>query len=335
MTTFAGQYGPEPVFDSAGKLLKNASVSVFNTGTTTLATLYTDRTRSTPAANPTTSDAVGNLTFFAAPGDYSVVVNEATLTLQVPLDPADAVSGSGSVTNVSSANANITVTSPTTTPVLALVLDSSAGDIAGLGSVSAGATGKPADAGHVHPTTNLLTASTGWSGDLTGTGSAPTLKTTGPGATGPLGSATAVPTVTIDANGRVTALTSTSIAIPESAVTSLATDLGLKALLTETVEVANSGTTLTLADYPTTLHLVTLTGNVTFTFPAAVAGKSFLLQTKQDGSGSRTIVWPGAGSLIWVAGTPTPTSTLNKSDLWSFVCLDGSHYLGIVVAQNF
>lgn len=66
-------------------------------------------------------------------------------------------------------------------------------------------------------------------GDLAGTYPNPTLGTTGPGATGPLGSATVVPVVTIDAKGRVTGLTSTTIAIPESAVTNLTTDLGLKA----------------------------------------------------------------------------------------------------------
>lgn len=57
------------------------------------------------------------------------------------------------------------------------------------------------------------------SGDATintGTG-AVTLKNTGPGATGPTGSATVVPIVTIDAQGRVTALTSTTITQPAGA----------------------------------------------------------------------------------------------------------------------
>jgi hypothetical protein len=50
----------------------------------------------------------------------------------------------------------------------------------------------------------------------TGTG-ASTLKNTGPGATGPIGSATVVPIVTIDAQGRITALTSTTITQPAGA----------------------------------------------------------------------------------------------------------------------
>jgi hypothetical protein len=48
-------------------------------------------------------------------------------------------------------------------------------------------------------------------GDLTGTYPNPTLATAGPGATGPIGDGTHVAVVTIDAKGRVTALSSTAI----------------------------------------------------------------------------------------------------------------------------
>lgn len=51
------------------------------------------------------------------------------------------------------------------------------------------------------------------SGDLTGTYPNPTLVNTGPGATGPIGDSSHVAAVTIDAKGRVTALTSTAIGI--------------------------------------------------------------------------------------------------------------------------
>lgn len=66
-------------------------------------------------------------------------------------------------------------------------------------------------------------------GDLTGTYPNPTLAAAGGGAAGPLGSATVTPIVTVDAKGRVTALSSVTIAIPESAVTNLTTDLAAKA----------------------------------------------------------------------------------------------------------
>lgn len=49
-------------------------VSVFNHGTSTLATLYTDKTAGTTAANPITVGSLGDLSFFAAAGDYDVEV---------------------------------------------------------------------------------------------------------------------------------------------------------------------------------------------------------------------------------------------------------------------
>lgn len=62
------------------------------------------------------------------------------------------------------------------------------------------------------------------SGDLTCTsGGACTLKNTGPGATGPLGSATVAAIVTIDAQGRVTALSSATITPAVGSITGLGT----------------------------------------------------------------------------------------------------------------
>jgi hypothetical protein len=49
-------------------------------------------------------------------------------------------------------------------------------------------------------------------GDLTGSYPNPTLAAAGPGATGPVGAASTIPVVTIDAKGRVTALTSVAAA---------------------------------------------------------------------------------------------------------------------------
>ncbi|WP_256788791.1 hypothetical protein [Frankia sp. AvcI1] len=70
--TYAGRY-EEAAFTSDGGLLKGGAIAVYLPSTTTLATLYADRTKSTTAANPVTSDAVsGVLGFWADPGLYDL-----------------------------------------------------------------------------------------------------------------------------------------------------------------------------------------------------------------------------------------------------------------------
>jgi hypothetical protein len=82
------------------------------------------------------------------------------------------------------------------------------------------------------------------------------------------------------------------------------------------------------------VQIITLGGNVTYTFPTPVAGKSFILVQKQDGTGSRTVTWPA--SVKWPAGTsPTLTSTASRADKFVFTAIDGSSWLGSVAGQNY
>lgn len=92
--TYAGSYGPAQIINKAGIPLEDLEVSIFLHGTQTLADLYTDRTKATRAANPTATDALGNLSFFADPGEYDIYGNGQVLSgIILPVDPAEVLSG--------------------------------------------------------------------------------------------------------------------------------------------------------------------------------------------------------------------------------------------------
>ena len=101
----------------------------------------------------------------------------------------------------------------------------------------------------------------------------------------------------------------------------------------ESVVTANTTTAYTISLTSGTVQNLTLTGNCTFTFPTATAGKSFLLVLKQDATGSRTATWPAA--VKWPASTaPTITATANKADLYAFTS-DGTNWFGRTLGQNY
>lgn len=103
---------------------------------------------------------------------------------------------------------------------------------------------------------------------------------------------------------------------------------------TEETVVANTSTAYTIDLANGSVQYLTLTSNVTYTFPTPVAGKSFMLIQKQDATGSRTVTWPA--SVDWPSATaPTLTSTASKADKFVFTAIDGSNWLGSVAGQNY
>lgn len=107
-------------------------------------------------------------------------------------------------------------------------------------------------------------------------------------------------------------------------------------VITESINsVGASGASQTLPDVTTaTVHRLVLSVNCSLTFPAAAAGKTFTLVLVQDGVGSRTVTWPG--SILWASGIiPTLTTTANKQDMFSFICVDGTNWMGLIVGQGF
>jgi len=102
---------------------------------------------------------------------------------------------------------------------------------------------------------------------------------------------------------------------------------------TEETVTANTSTAYTVDLANGSVQILTLTGNCTFTFPTATAGKSFTMLLKQDGTGSRTVTWPAA--VKWPSGTaPTITSTASKLDKYIFTA-DGTNWYGSNAGQNY
>lgn len=90
---------------------------------------------------------------------------------------------------------------------------------------------------------------------------------------------------------------------------------------------ASPGSAFTVDLSTGTVFDVTLTtANLTLTLPAPGAGKSFTLLLRQDATGSRVVTWPAAK---WPGGaTPTLTTTAGGVDLVSFLCVNGTDWLG-------
>jgi hypothetical protein len=88
---------------------------------------------------------------------------------------------------------------------------------------------------------------------------------------------------------------------------------------------ASSGTAATLDFATADVFTVTLTGNCTFTFSNPIAGVTYHLVLLQDGTGSRTVVWP---TVKWAGGAaPVLTTTVAKSDIVTLF-YDGTSYYG-------
>lgn len=98
--------------------------------------------------------------------------------------------------------------------------------------------------------------------------------------------------------------------------------------------VAASGAEQALPDPSVqSISRITLTANCTLTFPAAGPGKSFTLVLVQDGTGSRTVTWPG--TVKWPGGTaPTLSTGAGKIDYLSFLCTDGTNWAGFAAGLD-
>jgi hypothetical protein len=105
---------------------------------------------------------------------------------------------------------------------------------------------------------------------------------------------------------------------------------------TETVHtIAVSGSSQTLNPTVTgTYKRVTLTANCTFTFAGATAGQVTRMDVEliENGTGGWTTTWP---TVKWVGGAPTPVTTANAVNVFTFWSSDGTTWFGAAVGLGF
>lgn len=88
--------------------------------------------------------------------------------------------------------------------------------------------------------------------------------------------------------------------------------------------VASSGSAQTVNYATADVWDITLTANCTFTLSSVASGTpiSLVLTLRQDGTGSRTVTWPG--SVTWISGlAPTLHTAANAIDLVTLVTFNG------------
>lgn len=267
--------------------------------------------------------AVGTVTT-GAPGTSVAVVNSGTAgaaVINFTIPRGDAGAGTGDVVGPAGATADhVAVFNGATGKLIKSggLLNSA---LVGLGNVT-----NTSDANK--PVSTAQLAALNAKAPLTGAGASGTWGISITGAA-PWGSLSGMPAF-IGA-GTSAALALAAIGAAPTASPEFTGTMTFDGSITETPVVANTGTSYTITDK--SFHSLILTGNCTYTFPTATAGKQFTLLQKQDGTGSRTVTWPA--SVRWAGGTaPTITATAAQTDIISFIA-DGTYWLGFVGGQDF
>lgn len=70
-------------WEPSGAVASQATARVFPRFSTSLAPLFSDPAMTVPLANPTMTDLIGVLTFYAAPGDYWIHIRDLTFDVVI------------------------------------------------------------------------------------------------------------------------------------------------------------------------------------------------------------------------------------------------------------
>jgi len=309
--------------DKQGNCIPNAVVTVYNAGSTLpLPTIYaTSGSRTAPLAisNPLTTDANGNFGFAAANGNYDISISGGSIsTYTIPnvvlFDGLDVPGVPGAITSVG-------LSMPGEWAVAGSPITTGAGTLA---------------VTKASQTANFFYAAPD------GSGGAPTFRAmtgndlpAGGAGAATYGSATQVPVFTLDAKGRVSAVTPTTITAAWASITGKPTTVATSgitdAAATGTYNSWTKAQNVAIVSYtPAALGTVTHdsqssnvayiqlpAGNITIANPtntstgASAPASTLTIIMKQDGAGSRTITW-GAKFKFANATTYQPSATASS-----------------------
>lgn len=153
---FAGRYIEALLknVNSRPRLLSSTLVTIYESDGTTLATVYTDRTMAATAANPVTTDTLGNLAVWLEPGSYYGApiidgVAQVAFPMHVDIDPAEADAPSAADVTVTPAG-GISATNAQAALVELDTEKASTGSVTAVGTAAASAL-----ASHEADTTNV------------------------------------------------------------------------------------------------------------------------------------------------------------------------------------
>jgi hypothetical protein len=101
-----------------------------------------------------------------------------------------------------------------------------------------------------------------------------------------------------------------------------------------TITTDTDASTVTFDMAVSDIHSLTLTASGhTLATTNVTTGQSFIIRLVQGGSGSNTVTW--FSTIKWPGGsTPTLTTTLNKTDVFGFLCTSAGNYDGFIMGQN-